>query len=157
MADSSLLTGVIVAAIGLTGTAIGIGGTLLVQLRVEREKQKFEVHRLRWELGKETQRKKAEKLEELITALNDVCYKIEHDADGKIGFAALFSKIQSIQKVYFHEFANITCSLQSEWSKMNDLWEKDMNKAAEESMRKIYDYVGAYIEKIEAYAKHEFQ
>ena len=53
---------VIAAASGLFGTAIGIGGTLFVQLRVERQRQEYDRQ-------KETRRRKEDKLVELVSAL----------------------------------------------------------------------------------------
>jgi len=104
MADSSLMPAVIAAAAGLIGSAIGIGGTLLVQLRVERQKQEYDKQ-------KETRRKKAEKLEELVSTLyahkdwvRAMIENIDKGIDSRERPPAAMPKLRAICSVYFPEF-----------------------------------------------------
>jgi leucyl aminopeptidase (aminopeptidase T) len=172
MADNTLLTAVVAATIGLVGTAIGIGGTLLVQLRIEREKQKFEREKLEHERQKELKRKKAEKLEELVIALEEFHYRIHYDLDEKDTDPS--NKVEAIQRVYFPEFSDFTKKLGEMYTRYELMKNERLVRAVakgsgknltrdqlDESLKKSYDLVvdafNAYQDEIERYAKREFQ
>jgi hypothetical protein len=179
MADSSLLTSLVVATTGLLGTAIGIAGTLLVQLRIEREKQQFEKQKQEYERQKEIRQKKAEKLEELVLTLYEHNHYLEIMRrvyfglrDGPLPVSP-FSKIQAITDVYFHEFDKLVEELNDVVIKFSDIIE-DKKQHADirssslrdpDSPQNAYtiayqsyrDHVGGLLTAISLYSKREFQ
>lgn len=168
MAD--LLTGVIVAAIVLAGTAIGIGGTLFVQLRMERERQKFEREKLEHERQKDIKRKKAEKLEELSALLYDAQFHIDL-FEGRLKSGQswdaviqkmpphLFGRIVAISNLYFPEFISLVDKLME----LSGDYLIRVNDDPKEDLETLYEQVskawGELATAVRAYAraKREFQ
>jgi hypothetical protein len=145
MADSSLMPAIIGLAGTTSGAILGFGGGLITQLLLERKKQEAE-----------NKKKKAEKLEELVTAVNDFRYKVENafDDDGYIG---LFSKIEAIQRVYFQEFSQLTYKIEDEYLKMDKITTTKGADAAEKRFIKLMYTLDDYLDEISKYAKREFQ
>jgi hypothetical protein len=115
MADSSLVSSIMPALIGLGGTAIGavlgFSGSLITQLFLEKRKQEFEKHKQEYERQKEIKRKKAEKLEELVTLLYDHDYELRpkeidllmKNKNQMIFNHGVYSKADAIVHLYFPE------------------------------------------------------
>jgi hypothetical protein len=138
MADSSLIQVVVPALIGLGGTVVGSAIVFTSQWLLERKKQEAD-----------KKKKKAEKLEELVTILFEYEDWIHTTDINRLDPGA---KLQAIQKVYFPEFANLTIQLQARIIEYHVIQDKK-----EERNDKAIEALNAYLTEIENYAKREFQ
>jgi hypothetical protein len=118
----------------------------------ERQKEKIE-----------KRNKKAEKLEELVSALHDHFYWLRSGEEIKYNDPHPWSKIEAIQYVYFSEFADLSRAL---WDaeihyvasrRANAISGQEVDGLTRQHWEKYAASFNIYMNEIEEYAKREFQ
>ena len=148
MADNSVV--LTVAMIAFAGTliaaSIGFAGGLIIQLVLDRRKQ-----------VSEKRRKKAEKLEELVSLLHEhLRWMALYEEENRYAMFPLHAKLEAITSVYFIEFNDRvdvikTLALAYDMARKNK--SENYEPVEEDFMQAHFDF----LEEVRRYAKREFQ
>ena len=112
----------------------------------------------------EKKRRKAEKLEALVSALHDHFYWLRSGEKLRYNDPHPWAKIEAIQYVYFSEFADFSSALwkaerafiASKKTK-NEISGDEIDEIVKRDWLEYSDIFTAYLKTIEEYAKREFQ
>lgn len=154
MDDIAKFIAILVAVIGVGGTIggaiIGFIGTLVVQHTLEKRKQKFEKEKQEYQRQQEIKRRKAEKLEELVSLLFEHFYFTTNEKSDKKEKISVHSRVEAIVTVYFHE-------LQQQNRVLFNAALHFSNERSGESKVFYHEQFQIFLSQVDIYSQREFQ